>query len=134
DFAQRVGMGLAMLGADDARDVVLARVEEAAQFEHHLGAARGRGHGPAWEGGFRGGDGGVDLGLAARWHGGALFACGGIESGRAAAAADGLAGDQMGNDCHATCFRAVLRMSNSLSISAFSMISGGERAMTSPVV
>ena len=61
DLAQRVGMHLAVLACEEARDVVAVLVEQRADAEEELGAARQRERAPGGEGGPRGRDRSVDL-------------------------------------------------------------------------
>ena len=61
DLAHRVGEDLAVLGGEEAREVVAVLVDELADAEEELGAARERERAPGGEGAPRGLDGGVDL-------------------------------------------------------------------------
>ena len=61
DLAERVGEHLAVLGREDARNLLAAVVHELADPEHQLGPLRERGGAPRGERRLRGGDRGTDL-------------------------------------------------------------------------
>ena len=61
DLAHRVGEHLAVLGREDAGDLLTTFVQELADVEHQLRALGERGGAPRWEGGLGGRNGGADL-------------------------------------------------------------------------
>ena len=68
DLALGVLDDLAVLARDDPREVVGVLLEEVAEREHDLRAARDGGLAPRSERGLRGGDGGVDVGGLGEHH------------------------------------------------------------------
>ena len=64
DVALGVGEGLAVLGGEQPREVVVFGLDQLEKLEHHARAALRIGRGPAREGGLRVRDRLFDLGLA----------------------------------------------------------------------
>ena len=95
DLAARVGEHLAVLGGEDPRDLVAAVVDELANSEEELRAARERHRAPGREGRLGGRDGGADLLGRGEVDLGLLLAGRGVVDGAAAPrrAGDGPAAD-----------------------------------------
>ena len=97
-LAQRVGMGLAVLGRDGAGDPLGILLDEALEAHHEARALQGRRVGPAGQRGLRRLDGGVQLIARGELQLARLLACRGVEDrcgarrgGGGEAAADGVA-------------------------------------------
>ena len=142
DRSLGVGKGLAMLGRDQDGQFVHVRENQVAEAEHDLGPLGGGRRRPRREGRLRIGDGGLDVALRGERHLGRHLAGGriGDVAEAAASAQGGGAADVMAQTLHQG---SLLRRRSSarrtagrpmLSICCFSMISGGDRAMMSPVV
>jgi hypothetical protein len=97
DLALRVGEHLAVLGRDQAGQLVFVRVEQLQKLEHHPRAAQRRGVGPGRKSRFGRGHGGVHVGAVGQPHLAADGAGGGVEHVLAACAlaCSELAGDKV---------------------------------------
>jgi hypothetical protein len=84
DLAAGVLEDLAVLGGDQAGELVLVALEQLAEAEHHARAAGQRHVAPRGEGAPGGLDRGVDVGRVGQEHLGLLCSRGGIEHGRGA--------------------------------------------------
>ncbi len=79
DVALGVGKGLAVLGRQQPRQIVIFALDQLQKLEHDAGAALRIGGGPGRERGFRIGDGVFDLGFGGERHLGLHLAGIGIE-------------------------------------------------------
>ena len=139
-LAQRVLVGLAVLGRDRARDMVTAIVDQRPERKHHPRPPRRRPFRPL----FRRPGGRchrrIDIGRRAEYDLGGLLAGGGVEdrSGPGGAAGGGFAVNDMFDPSHehpySSSFRTSRRVSAMVAICSSLMMSGGESAMMSPVV
>ena len=101
-LAVRIGQHLAVFGRDDRRHLGAVAVQQFLQFEHHAGAAQGRGRRPGRPSGVGGGDGDIDFARVGQRH-----ATGDLTGGRVeyvpeftAGARDELAADEVSDLAH----------------------------------
>jgi hypothetical protein len=103
DLALCVGEDLAVLGGDEVGQFVAVLVEQFQELEHDARAADRRGVGPGREGGLRGRDRGVHVGLGAEGHLAGDAAAGGVGHvlGAAGGVGRGAAADVVFDICNA---------------------------------
>ena len=111
DVALGVDKGLAVLGGEQPREIVVFRLHQLQELEHHAGAALRVGCGPGRLGGGGVGDGLLDLGLAGERDLGLHLAGVRIEhvAGPPGRALDGLAADEMADIAHDFLLRTLIR-------------------------
>ena len=102
DVAFGVGEGLAVLGGEQPRQIVILALDQLQEFEHDAGAALRIGRGPAGEGGLGIGDRFFDLGFCGQRDLGLHFAGIGIKNVAKTprGALDLFAADEMANLTH----------------------------------